>query len=427
MDLLSVNLLNYFKLVAYKKSMNKISLDFRNLKPNGEVKIGGSKSESNRWLILKQLWSSISITNLSDAEDTVLLQKALNSNETSVDINHAGTAMRFLTAFFAVQDGKKVVLTGSERMKNRPIKILVDALKELGAEIEYLEKDGFPPLKIHGKKLIKNTVSIAGNVSSQYLSALLLIAPKLTKGLTLTFTTEVTSIPYLKMTISQLKTLGIDVTWKENTIVVKPVRPEKIKIKEIEIESDWSSASYYFSLIALSKNGKVSINSFFKNSQQGDAALVEIYNNFGVSTLFEGNKMELSKVLNFKYPTEIELDLINTPDIAQTIAVTCLGLGVNCYLTGLHTLKIKETDRLIALKNELEKFGAVVEITENSLQLICPSQLNENILIETYHDHRMAMAFAPLSLLVPLTINDALVVQKSYPKFWDDFKFLFKD
>lgn len=406
--------------------MNNISIDFRNQDPFGEITIGGSKSESNRWLILQQLWSTFSIQNLSDSEDTVLLQNALKSNEKIININHAGTAMRFLTAYFAIQEGKELVLTGSERMKNRPIKLLVDALIDLGADIKYLEKDGFPPIRIKGTLLKEHKVSIAGNISSQYISALLLIASTLTNGLTIEFTTEVTSIPYLEMTIAQLKELGIDISWEGNTILVKPFNAEKISKKEIVVESDWSSASYYFSIIALSKNGKVTLKSFQKNSQQGDAALIEIYKKLGVSTMFEENLMRLTKISEFKKPTAIKLDLINTPDIAQTIAVTCLGLGINCKLTGLHTLKIKETDRLIALKNELEKLGATVMITENTLNLICSTPLKENILIETYHDHRMAMAFAPLSLLIPISINDKTVVQKSYPNFWSDLKFLFK-
>lgn len=406
--------------------MNNISIDFRNQDPFGEITIGGSKSESNRWLILQQLWSTFSIQNLSDSEDTVLLQNALKSNEKIININHAGTAMRFLTAYFAIQEGKELVLTGSERMKNRPIKLLVDALIDLGADIKYLEKDGFPPIRIKGTLLKEHKVSIAGNISSQYISALLLIASTLTNGLTIEFTTEVTSIPYLEMTIAQLKELGIDISWEGNTILVKPFNAEKISKKEVVVESDWSSASYYFSIIALSKNGKVTLKSFQKNSQQGDAALIEIYKKLGVSTMFEENLMRLTKISEFKKPTAIKLDLINTPDIAQTIAVTCLGLGINCKLTGLHTLKIKETDRLMALKNELEKLGATVMITENTLNLICSTPLKENILIETYHDHRMAMAFAPLSLLIPISIKDKTVVQKSYPNFWSDLKFLFK-
>ncbi len=401
-----------------------INLDYRNQEPKGNLTITGSKSESNRWLILQKLWNNITISNLSNAEDTLLLQKALLSNNELIDINHAGTAMRFLTSYFASIEGKNVILTGSERMKNRPIKILVDALKSIDATIFYLEKDGFPPLKITGKKILKNTVSMQGNVSSQYISSLLLIAPSLQNGLTIEFTTAITSKPYLEMTIAQLKELGVSVFWEQNKIVVAPFKKE-FENFEVVVESDWSAASYYYSLIALSKNGAVTLNSFNQNSKQGDSELSKLYELFGVETSFNNHQIHLKKIPDFNMPISISLNLINSPDIAQTIAVTCLGLGINCFLTGLHTLKIKETDRLQALKNELEKLGGQVAITEESLQLLSPKKLNENIAIETYHDHRMAMAFAPLSLKTPICIIDKEVVEKSYPLFWKDFQSLF--
>lgn len=402
-----------------------IQLDYRNSHPKGLVQISGSKSESNRWLILQKLFDQIKIHNLSDAEDTQLLNKALNSEEEIIDINHAGTAMRFLTSYFASCKGKTVTLTGSERMKNRPIGILVDALRNLGADISFLEKEGFPPLKIKGKNLLENQVTIVGNISSQYISSLLLIAPFIENGLTIDFSTEITSKPYLEMTIAQLKEIGVDVNFIDNVVVVKPLNGKNKEFYEVEVESDWSSASYYYSLIALSSRGKITLGSFSKNSKQGDAELFKLYELLGVQTVFENHQIMLIKDAEFKLPKSINLNLINTPDIAQTIAVTCLGLGINCVLTGLHTLKIKETDRLQALKNELEKFGAKVQITSDSLSLISPSNLCENIIIETYHDHRMAMAFAPLSLKVPIEIADMLVVEKSYPNFWNDFKSLF--
>jgi 3-phosphoshikimate 1-carboxyvinyltransferase len=333
--------------------------------------------------------------------------------------------MRFLTSYFAVSEGKNVILTGSERMKNRPIKILVDALRSLDADISYLEKEGFPPLIISGKKILKNKVFIEGNVSSQYISSLLLIAASLQNGLTIEFTTEITSRPYLEMTITQLKELGITLFWKDNSITVEPFNPPYQNKFEVEVESDWSSASYYYSLMSLSQNGEVWLSSFHQKSKQGDAELSQLYELLGVKTTFENHQIYLKKIPDFVLPKSITLNLINSPDIAQTIAVTCFGLGINCFLTGLHTLKIKETDRLQALKNELEKLGAQVEITHNSLQLISTKQLNKNILIECYHDHRMAMAFAPLSVKIPIKIEDRTVVEKSYPNFWKDFQQLF--
>jgi 3-phosphoshikimate 1-carboxyvinyltransferase len=402
-----------------------INLNFRNQNPVGKLVVSGSKSESNRWLILQQLFSNITIHNLSDAEDTQLLQKALDDNFNEIDIHHAGTAMRFLTAFYAIQEGREVVLTGSDRMKNRPIKLLVDALKSLGAEITYVEKDGFPPLSIKGKKLTKNEVTIAGNISSQYISALLLIAPSFTNGLTINFKTEITSKPYLEMTVKQLKELGVEVLWVKNQLIVSPFNLQNKNKKEVIVESDWSSASYFYSLVALSKHGEVTLSSYQKESKQGDAELSKLYELLGVKTTFLKNQIQLKKEGNFDVPSEIKLNLIKTPDIAQTIAVTCLGLGVKCYLTGLHTLKIKETDRLSALKNELEKLGAKVEITDDSLQMYSLAILKEEVMIETYNDHRMAMAFAPLALKIPIQIQDKNVVVKSYPNFWEDYFSLF--
>lgn len=406
--------------------MSIINLDFRNQNPVGTIQISGSKSESNRWLMLQQWWKNITIHNLSDAEDTQLLKIALVSNESKIDINHAGTAMRFLTSYFAVTEGSNVMLTGSDRMKNRPIKILVDALKSLDADITYLEKEGFPPLKIVGKKIIKDKVSIAGNVSSQYISSLLLIAPSLKNGLKIGFNTEITSKPYLEMTISQLNELGVEVFFKDNTLIVQPYN-DSFKHKEVVVESDWSSASYFYSLMALSKNGAIRLGSFHQNSKQGDAALRTLYELFGVQTIFENEQIVLKKIPDFNLPQSINLNLINTPDIAQTIAVTCLGLGISCTLSGLHTLKIKETDRLQALKNELEKLGAHIIITEDSLELFSSKPLNKNITIKTYHDHRMAMAFASLALKIPIQIEEPNVVVKSYPNFWSDIHQLFEE
>jgi len=317
------------------------------------VQITGSKSESNRLLLLQALYPEFKLDNVSNSDDSNLMIKALNSNETVVDIHHAGTAMRFLTAYFSIQEGRETILTGSKRMKERPIKILVEALKELGAEISYEENEGYPPIKIAGKKLTKSKVSLHANVSSQYISALLLIASKLENGLELTLEGEITSVPYIKMTLSLLDEIGIESSFIGNVITVKP-NTKSLEPKTLTVESDWSSASYYFSIAALSDVGTdITLSSYKKNSLQGDSSLVAIYEHFGVSTTFGENKLTLRKDNIDLEPLSINLK--NAPDIAQTIAITCFALGIACDLTGLHTLKIKETDRLVALKTEIEK------------------------------------------------------------------------
>jgi|TARA_R110002072_G_scaffold145129_6_gene291360 3-phosphoshikimate 1-carboxyvinyltransferase len=387
---------------------------------NKSVFISGSKSESNRLLILQQLFSRITISNLSDSDDTHHLQHALSTQDSEINIGHAGTAMRFLTAFFAAQKNRTVILSGSDRMHNRPIKILVDALKDLGAEISYVDKEGYPPLKITGKELKENKVQINGNVSSQYISALLLIASSLPEGLTVELLGEITSIPYIKMTLSLLNQIGIETSFEGQTIQVKP--HQNSKQQDLVVESDWSSASYFYSIIALSDIGsEIRLSSYKKQSLQGDAVLADIYEHFGVSTTFDENSIILKKVAESKKEL-LQLDLNKAPDIAQTIAVTCFGLGVSCDLDGLHTLKIKETDRLEALKNELTKLGAIISVTNDSLYLEGSSKIISNVSIETYNDHRMAMAFAPLAILMPINILDANVVTKSYRNFWEDLQ-----
>ena len=384
------------------------------------VKITGSKSESNRLLLLQSLYPQIIFENLSNSDDSVLMKKALDSKDSLIDIHHAGTAMRFLTAYFSTQAGREIEITGSKRMKERPIKILVNALKSLGADITYLQNDGFPPLKIKGKQLTKHKVELAASVSSQYISALLLIASKLENGLEITLNGKITSVPYIKMTLSLLDEIGIENSFTGNQITVKP-NTKDVNTKTIVVESDWSSASYFYSIIALSDIGtEISISSYKQESLQGDSVLSDIYEAFGVKTYYENNSIRLVKehVSNSK----LEFNLADAPDIAQTIAVSAFGLGLECYMTGLHTLKIKETDRLVALKTELEKLGATVNITNDSLHLQASSFIEKNIKIETYNDHRMAMAFAPLGLVTDLIVKDADVVSKSYPKFWEDFK-----
>lgn len=387
---------------------------------SGTIQITGSKSETNRLLILQQFYPNLKIENVSNSDDAVLMQRALASTSNEVNIGHAGTAMRFLTSYFAVKDNSEVILTGSHRMKNRPVKILVDALKSLGADIEYVEKEGYPPLKIKGKKLTNSAVEIEGNVSSQYISSLLLVAPTLENGLKLKFKGEITSVPYIKMTLALLASLGIELSWDDDTIKIQP-KPT-IENTTVVVESDWSSASYYYSLVALSPNSKVTLSSYKKSSLQGDSVLANIYKNLGVATTFEENSITLTNQQPAASNQQLTLDLISAPDIAQTIAVTCFGLGIECYLTGLHTLKIKETDRLVALKNEIEKLGGKVAITNETLRLFPSEKINKNIAISTYDDHRMAMAFAPLATKSPIEIEEPNVVSKSYPTYWDDFK-----
>lgn len=394
---------------------------------NSNLQISGSKSETNRLLVLQALYPNLVLENTSNSDDSEVMLNALAITHhpspiaQTIDVQHAGTAMRFLTAYFAIQEGKEVVLTGSARMKERPIKILVDALNQLGAEITYEEQEGFPPLKIKGKKLTKSKVSLPANVSSQYISALLLIAPKLENGLEITLEGEITSVSYIKMTLALLNEIGVKTLFENNTIKVTN-NPSSIAQHPITVESDWSSASYWYSIIALSKIGtQITLSSFKENSLQGDSALVEIYKNFGVDTIFETNIIRLKKTTNCQLST-INCQLNTCPDIAQTIAVTCFGLGISCQLTGLHTLKIKETDRLEALKNELNKLGAEIIVTNDSLHLKLSTTINKNIKIATYQDHRMAMAFVPLALKMPIIIENAEVVSKSYPAFWEDVK-----
>jgi len=387
-----------------------------------KVVITGSKSESNRLLILKALYPSIEISNLSNSQDTHVLQKALESSKDSIDIHHAGTAMRFLTAFYACFTKKNITLTGSQRMQERPIKVLVEALNELGCHASYLNKEGYPPLEIKPASSLNHKIQLPANISSQYTSALMLVAPRLKNGLQIELTSTITSLPYLKMTQNLMKTIGIHVDFTGNTISIKP--QPKVDNISLSVESDWSSASYFYSLVALSKNLVLDLYTYKEDSLQGDSKLAALYEPLGVKTTFFDSLIRLEKIELIKRSVEefgpYEVDLNDTPDLAQTIAVTCLGLNIPCRLTGLQTLKIKETDRLIALKTEIEKFGAQVEVDHESLKLTPTPNLNNEVRVDTYNDHRMAMAFAPLSTKVNVIINDAEVVEKSYPDFWND-------
>lgn len=385
-----------------------------------KITISGSKSESNRLLILQKLFPEISIENISDSDDSVHLKHALSTKETLIDIGHAGTAMRFLIGYFASKQNSEVVLTGSERMQQRPIGVLVEALKDLGAEISHEAKEGYPPVRIKGKAITKDNVQINGNVSSQYISSLILMGTHLEKGLTIELIGKITSIPYIEMTLSLLNQLGIETHFEGNTIKVLPAK--QLQKQTVVVESDWSSASYFYSVAAFSEVGSaIQLSAYKKESLQGDSCLAEIYTHFGVETIFDQNTIILKKVREPNMGL-LTLDLKNAPDIAQTIAVTCFGLGIACHLTGLHTLKIKETDRLEALEAELKKLGAVIAITNESLSLSISEVMNTNVAIKTYNDHRMAMAFAPLAFKVPIAILNAEVVSKSYQKFWTDMQ-----
>ena len=398
--------------------MSTIQISGSSLSANFSIELTGSKSETNRLLLLAALYPNLTLLNDSNAHDVSVMKKALQLSSGTVDIHHAGTAMRFLTAYFSVTENAEVLLTGSNRMKQRPIALLVDALRALGATIEYRGEEGYPPLHIKGAVLPRSSVSIAANVSSQYLSALCLVGAKLPEGVEIELEGSITSLPYLNMTLQLLERIGISAKLDERRIRIAP--KSDIEPISLAVESDWSAASYYYSIVALSKLGtKATLSTLREDSLQGDRVLSKIYTDFGVSTRFDDGKVILEKVSGPMSQT-LSYDLKDAPDIAQTIAVTAAGLHVDCFLTGLHTLPIKETDRLAAMKCELEKVGASVNIDAESLRVFGQKAKLQSASIATYNDHRMAMAFAPLAILIPLTIEESFVVEKSYPDFWKD-------
>ena len=386
---------------------------------DAHIVIPGSKSESNRLLILSSLFKKLSLENISNSDDTNYLLKALSSKSSTIDIGHAGTAMRFLTSYFSLTTKKEIELRGSQRMHNRPIKILVDSLREIGASIHYIDKEGYPPLLIKPSELISKNLIIDSSTSSQYISSLLLIAPKISGGLKIQLTGRETSKPYIDMTISLLKKLGVEITTTDNQISICEL--QKIESKKHYIESDWSSASYFYSVVALAKIGySLKLSKFSFKSLQGDSKVADIYKSFGVKTTYKDDLIILEKIES--NTDKFSFDLTSNPDLAQTICVTCLGLGIKCNLTGLHTLKIKETDRLLALKKELSKFNLKVIITNDSISFDNVDFLKPNVVIETYDDHRMAMSFACLATKVKIIIKDPKVVSKSYSSFWSDLE-----
>ena len=386
---------------------------------DAHIFIPGSKSESNRLLILSSLFKKLSLENISNSDDTNYLLNALSSKSSTIDIGHAGTAMRFLTSYFSLTTKKEIELRGSQRMHNRPIKTLVDSLREIGASIHYVDKEGYPPLLIKPSELFSKNLIIDSSTSSQYISSLLLIAPKISGGLKIQLKGRETSKPYIDMTISLLKKIGVEITKTENKISVCEL--QKIEFKKHHIESDWSSASYFYSVVALAKIGySLKLSKFYFKSLQGDSKVADIYKSFGVKTTYLDDLVILKKIES--NTEKFSFDLISNPDLAQTICVTCLGLGIKCNLTGLHTLKIKETDRLFALKNELSKFNLKVKITDDSISFDNVDFLKPNVVIETYDDHRMAMSFACLATKVKIIIKEPEVVSKSYSSFWSDLE-----
>ena len=400
-----------------------IKLEGKGLKLKGEIQIGGSKSESNRLLILQALANEkFKIENLSNSKDTSLMLDALSNTGDTINIGLAGTAMRFLTAYFSVQEGREVTLTGEGRMLQRPIGELVEALKKLGADITYKDKKGFPPLLIKGKKLKGGEISLNSGISSQFITALMLTAPTMKNGIKINLKGKIVSLPYINMSIQLLQRVGIDASINKKTITVK--NGEIFSNSPISVESDWSSASYHYSLVATADEADVIIGTYKRESFQGDSALADLYRNMGVETIYVKDKIRLQKSSIWEKSDLIEFDLNQQPDIAQTISVTCLTLGLNCKLTGLETLRIKETDRLLALKTELEKLGASVTITDSTLEMEIKKDIIPEVEISTYDDHRMAMAFAPIALKQNIFIEDPDVVVKSYPDFWDHLKAL---
>lgn len=385
------------------------------------VHLPASKSICNRALILNALsYSPYDIQNLSDCDDTQVLVQALNSNERDFDIKAAGTAMRFLTAFLSKVVGEWTI-TGTERMKNRPIKILVDALNALGARVEYMEKEGYPPLRIFGSAMKGGEISLAGGVSSQYISALLMVAPLMENGLTLQLEGSIISKPYINLTLQLMEQFGVKANWNGQTIRVLPQEYTPIRFT---VESDWSAASYWYSMMALSRTAEIELLGLFTNSLQGDAAGAKLFAQLGVSTTFTDRGVILKQTGNVT--KKLNYNFVNEPDLAQTFVVTCVLLHIPFRFTGLQSLKIKETDRIEALKTELRKLGYLLTDSNDSIlewngERCAP---DPHPVIATYEDHRMAMAFAPAALVYPegIAIEDPEVVSKSYPRYWEDLK-----
>ena len=389
---------------------------------NGTVHLPASKSIANRLLLMRAVagFNDLEIHNLSNARDTVILDGILSdlSKNNIADVHDAGTVMRFLTAYLSCREGEWI-LTGGERMQQRPIGALVAVLRELGADIAYEINEGYPPLKIKGKKLKGGKVEIDGSVSSQFLSALLMIAPFYSQALEIHIKNRLVSVPYVEMTLKLMEQWGAAFEWKENTIRVEN-KPYTRPTENVFVESDWSAASYFYSILALAKEGEITLPHLFKNSLQGDSVCEEIFEQLGVATKFEGQGVVLQKMP--VKANKFNYDFIKSPDIAQTLAVCCAAKGMEANLTGLQTLSIKETDRITALKEELNKFGLNVCANVDSISFLPTTLVSRISHLATYNDHRMAMSFAPLALLGEIKIEDPSVVEKSFPHFWKELK-----
>ena len=397
---------------------------------NQTIKLPASKSISNRALIIHALsGGAILPDNLSDCDDTTVIINALQNNPHEINIKAAGTAMRFMTAFLSVKDGEEHVLTGTERMKHRPIGVLVDALRHLGADISYVGDEGFPPLRIKGRKLEGGLLEVPGNISSQYISALLMIGPTLKNGLTLRLTGDVISRPYIDLTLWTMREFGADADWSDFETI--SVAPKPYKERTYFIENDWSAASYWYEMMALSthEDDEIRLEGLMDGSKQGDSSVRYIFSLLGVKSTFESRKEGVPTTVTLRHTNRcvprLEYDFVNSPDLAQTFVVCCALKNVHFHFTGLSTLKIKETDRIEAMKKEMRKLGYVIHDKNNS-ELIwdgerCMPEIEGGI--DTYEDHRMALSFAPASLCIDgLKMNNPQVVTKSYPHFWEDIK-----
>ena len=398
----------------------KYTLHFPDGKLQGKVHLPSSKSISNRLLVIRELCSEdFPLVGLSDSDDTLALQRGLQSASDVIDIGHAGTSMRFITAYFAAT-GQAKTITGSERMKNRPISDLADALNQLGANIIYLEKAGYPPIRTSGKPLSGNFVEINGNVSSQFISAMLLVAPSLPDGLTIQIKGDPVSASYIGMTLGLMQQAGVCSTWKNNVISIER---QDYRSEGMHVEHDWSAASYWYQMAALSDDADLLLEGATDKSLQGDAIISQMACSFGIKTEYTPQGVLLTKHRNLCLT--LGLDFINTPDLVQTMAVSCCLMNIHFRFTGVQTLRIKETDRIAALQNELLKLGYCMRETEPGV-IEWNGERTEpqhTPCISTYHDHRMAMAFAPAAIHFPgLQIEDPEVVNKSYPNFWNDLK-----
>ncbi len=384
---------------------------------DADLSIGGSKSISNRVLLIRALCEdNFSIDNLSDSDDTETMLKLIDSDEDTYDVHHAGTCFRFLTARLAITAGEQL-LTGSSRMLQRPIGPLVDALRTIGADIEYRGADGYPPLLIRSfNNQMSGKVSIDAGMSSQFISALCMIAPVLPHGLEIELTGDLVSRSYLEMTLSIMSDFGIQSTFADNTIEISH---QKYVAKDYVVESDWSSVSYQYAIAALSKDSKINLSHYFKNSYQGDSRVIELYKNFGVTTVYNDGSISIKS--DGVIPKVIKYDFINQPDLAQTYAVMAAALGVELHYKGVQTLAIKETDRMSALATELAKVGVTISKSDGEYEYVQTGKaVVDNPIFDTYQDHRMAMAIAPLAIINPIYINDPEVVTKSYPNYWND-------